>query len=198
MRRDERDRGARQGGSPGKSGSSWWLTALLLLAAAGVLAWRFDLIGRLRPGRGPEPPTVRIAGHVFAVELPRGKDAIELGLGNRPEVPAGHGMLFIYAAPLRPDQMTFWMKNCLVGLDIAFISADRRIVNTLAMKAQPPNTPEKELERYHPTAPAQFALEVAGGEFARLGIRAGDAVEFSPQVEQAVRAAPQAGDGLGN
>ncbi len=176
---------------PGRTGDElkwpWWLTALLLVAAAAVLAWRLDLVGRLRPVRGPEPPTVRIGPHAFAVELPRTEEAIKRGLAFRSEVPPGRGMLFIYPAPLQPDEMSFWMKDCLIDLDIAFLSADRRIVTIHTMKAEPPGTPDSSLRDYHPGERAQFALEAGAGEFARLGVKVGDRVEFDSRVEQAVR-----------
>jgi len=39
-----------------------------------------------------------------------------LGLMGRSEVPRGTGMIFLFDEPAREG---FWMKNCLVALDIA-------------------------------------------------------------------------------
>jgi hypothetical protein len=40
------------------------------------------------------------------------------GLMNRPSLPRGAGMLFLYEAPQRA---TFWMRNTLIPLDMIFM-----------------------------------------------------------------------------
>ena len=57
----------------------------------------------------------------FTVEI--ADDAAEraVGLMNRNRMAASHGMLFVYN---RPGEVSFWMENTLIPLDMIFIRAD--------------------------------------------------------------------------
>ncbi|MBN2563206.1 MAG: DUF192 domain-containing protein [Phycisphaerae bacterium] len=98
----------------------------------------------------------------------------ELGLMNVTEddLPADHGMIFVFG---NDQQRSFWMRNCVIPLDIAFIRSDGRIVKTYTM--QPLNE-----VGYPSIEPARFALEVRGGQFARWGIVEGDHVEIPAEL----------------
>jgi uncharacterized membrane protein (UPF0127 family) len=86
------------------------------------------------------------------------------------DVKADEGMLFVYprAAPL-----SFWMKNTLIPLDIAYLGADRRIIHMAQMKALD-ETPIPS------GGPAQYALELKTGTLKRLNARVGLPVRFPP------------------
>jgi hypothetical protein len=45
----------------------------------------------------------------------------EKGLMNRTSLPENEGMLFCYDPP---EDVSFWMKNTLIPLDIVFINED--------------------------------------------------------------------------
>ena len=65
-----------------------------------------------------------------------------------------------------------WMKDTLIGLDIAFWDADGKIVSVMHM------TPCKHdpCRLYQAKAPYVGALEVKAGAFAKRGVRTGDVV----------------------
>jgi hypothetical protein len=86
----------------------------------------------------------------------------------RDALPRDQGMLFVYDYP---QHLTFWMKNTTVPLDIAFISAENRIEEILAM------TPLSE-KIYRSRKPALFALEVNRGWFRKNGVKVGDRIRF--------------------
>jgi uncharacterized protein len=89
------------------------------------------------------------------------------GLMERTELAENAGMLFVFD---REAPRSFWMRNTLIPLSIAYIAADGRIVDIQDM--QPLD------ETSHPSAePAQYALEVNQGFFAERGIEVGDVVE---------------------
>jgi uncharacterized membrane protein (UPF0127 family) len=78
----------------------------------------------------------------------------------------GEGMLFVYD---RDIQMSFWMKNTLIPLSIAFISSRGEILEILDM--EPQDTRSVNSQRY-----CRYALEVPQGWFARAGVQQGDMI----------------------
>lgn len=94
------------------------------------------------------------------------------GLSNRPFLPAHHGMLFVFA---ESDILTFCMRRCFIGLDIAFISSDMHIVGLDTMGVE---SYGKETTVYRSPVPAQYALEVNAGELRGSGVREGDTAVF--------------------
>ena len=81
---------------------------------------------------------------------------------------AHRGMLFVFD---HEKYLSFWMKNTIIPLDIAYIRSDGTIVKTYTM------TPLDETG-YPSIEAARFALEVRGGQFQQRGIREGDQVEI--------------------
>lgn len=95
----------------------------------------------------------------------------QTGLSGRTTLAEDAGMLFIFD---QEQPLSFWMKDTLIPLSIAYISADGRIVDIQDM--QPLD------ETPHPSAePALYALEVNQGFFAERGVAVGDTVELPGQ-----------------
>lgn len=102
----------------------------------------------------------------------------EYGLMERPSLPEDHGMIFVYPEEVEGDQ-PFWMFRTEIPLDIAFLSADGRIVAILGM--QPCRSPNPEFCRgYPPGVPYRGALEMALGWFDAHGVAVGDRVVPAP------------------
>jgi len=90
----------------------------------------------------------------------------EQGLMYRKKIKDGEGMLFIFQS----DQiLSFWMKNTLVPLSIAYISYDGRILEIYDM--QPQN-----LDPVRSSRSVRYALEVPQGWFSRAGLGVGDSI----------------------
>ena len=87
---------------------------------------------------------------------------------HREELPDGTGMLFVFG---REATRSFWMEDTLVALDIAYMDAERRIVDIQQME------PETTMS-HTSAAPAQYALEVPVGWFAAHSVAVGDVAEF--------------------
>jgi len=121
--------------------------------------------------RGAEQQTLEIASksgvHVFAVELAVTEEERARGLMFRRSVPDSYGMLFDFK---RDQEVTMWMRNTYVSLDMIFIQSDGRIRRIAE------NT-ETESDKIIPSGgPVRAVLEVAAGTARKLGIEPGDRV----------------------
>jgi uncharacterized protein len=83
------------------------------------------------------------------------------GLMDRTTLGENKGMLFVYP---EERKLSFWMKNTLIPLSIAFIDSEKPLDD------EPPS--------YVSAEPAQYALEVNQGFFERRGVKVGDSVEL--------------------
>ena len=136
---------------------------MVLLAAA--------LVAVAPRARGAEQQTLEIASrsgvHVFAVELAVTDDERQRGLMFRRSLPESYGMLFDFK---RDQDVSMWMHNTYVSLDMIFIQADGRIrriaenTETLSDKIIPSG------------GPVRAVLEVVAGTARRYGIEPGDRV----------------------
>ncbi len=109
---------------------------------------------------------------IFYVEIANTPAEYYRGLSGRKSLSSGTGMLFIFS-----DEhiRTFWMKDCYVPLDIAFISANWEIVSIETMAVWPePKDPNQ--KQYSSDKPCKYALEVPAGELKNAGIKVGDKI----------------------
>ena len=104
----------------------------------------------------------------FEVDLATNDAERSRGLMFRKELGAYEGMLFDFYQEM---QVSFWMKNTLIPLDMVFIAGDGTIKHVHA-NATPLSTD---------TIPSQFpvraVLEINGGSARLLGIKPGDKVK---------------------
>jgi len=116
------------------------------------------------------PLTIRSATgeHKFTVEVAATPGQQERGLMFVRSLAPDRGMIFPYDPP---QQVSFWMKNTLIPLDMIFIRADGTIARIATAKPLD-ETPVPGGE------PIAAVLEIAGGRAAELGIRMGDRVEW--------------------
>lgn len=113
---------------------------------------------------------LRVGAATVQAEVADSRLERSVGLMHRTALPAGSGMLFVYP---RPRPLSFWMRNTLVPLSIAFIDTAGTIVRISDM------TPLD--ERHVPSDwPALYALEVPQGWFGQAGVGVGDKVDGLP------------------
>jgi uncharacterized protein len=94
----------------------------------------------------------------------------QIGLMNRPSMPAHEGMLFVFE---EPTQQCFWMKNTLLPLTAAFVADDGTIVNLEDMKPQT-------LDAHCSKKEVRYVLEMNQGWFDKRGIKAGTKLSGVP------------------
>jgi hypothetical protein len=117
------------------------------------------------------PLTIRssTATHNFTVEVAATPEQQERGLMFRKSLAGDRGMIFPYDPP---QDVSFWMKNTLIPLDIVFIRADGTIARITHAKAL-------SLEPLPAGEPVAGVLEIRGGRAAELGIKEGDVATWT-------------------
>lgn len=92
------------------------------------------------------------------------------GLMNRTALPEEQGMLFVFDSE---QELSFWMKDTLIPLSIAYMDSEGRIVDIQDMEPLDDEPPH-----YVSAEPAQYALEVNRGFFEKRGVEVGDSAEL--------------------
>jgi len=127
----------------------------------------------------PSVESVVIREQHFDMELALTPEQRTQGLMWRKTLADDRGMLFVFPArDPYPAELNFWMKNCLMPIDVIFL--DRGGIITAIHEMEPPasNIPDDELPVYPSNGPAQFAIELPGGRAAELGLQVGDIIDL--------------------
>lgn len=144
------------------------LSAYLILSACGC-------------DNGPDE-TVLVSGETFTLEVVSTEAAIQRGMGGRESLARDDGMLFVF-----PESRSrrFWMKNCLIPLDIMFLDARGRITAIHQMPEEPLQTETETMSEYEDRLPgyrsllgAQYAIELQYGRISELGLKTGQKIEL--------------------
>ena len=110
--------------------------------------------------------SITVGKDVYNIEIAVTREEQALGLMNRKEIKQNEGMIFTYK---EDRKLSFWMKNTLVPLSIAYISKDGIIKEIHNMKP-------KSLTPINSTHSVRYALELLQGSFERSGINVGDTI----------------------
>lgn len=103
----------------------------------------------------------------ITVEITESNEEKARGLMFRTSLPDDQGMLFFYDTP---QDITMWMRNTYIPLDMVFIGADG-VIHRIEVRTEPLS------ERIISSQGNVVAcLELAGGASERLGLKAGDKV----------------------
>ena len=125
---------------------------------------------------------VVIADTEFKLEIAADDPSRAKGLSGREKLEEDKGMLFIYrlASP-----RSFWMKNCLIDLDIIYLNSRGVIVSLHEMKKEPlrgdfetPSQYERRLKRYPSRRACQYVIELQKGMNKKLELEVGQRIEL--------------------
>ena len=125
----------------------------------------------LSPVSGLKEGEMKILGETVLVELALDSTSQAQGLMFREEMPEDRGMLFMFPE-MRP--LAFWMKNTLIPLDIIYIDNNGEVVHIVTAKP----CKVKNCPSYPSASPAQYVLELNGGEAQRRGLKVGDNIRW--------------------
>jgi uncharacterized membrane protein (UPF0127 family) len=136
--------------------------------------------------RSPSAPAVRSSAgdDVLLVSTATGQATLnvtiadtgalrERGLMGRTDLAPDSGMVFLWGS--EPTTSTFWMKDTLIPLSIAFWDAKRRIV---AIREMVPCTADP-CPTYGAPVPYVGAAEANAGWFQKQGVKVGDRTELT-------------------
>ena len=114
-------------------------------------------------------PHIGKAPLFFQVELAKTRDKRSYGLMFSPALRVNTGMLFIFDDS---QPRAFWMKNTPISLDILFFDANGQLISMIE------NAKPHSLAHLKSTGPAQYVLEIGGGEAARIGFGTGTRLQL--------------------
>ena len=126
----------------------------------------------LGPVHLPSTPVTLANGEEIQAELAATAAERNRGLMLRPALPVDKGMLFLFETD---GFYSFWMLNTLVPLDIIWMNSDREI---LFINADTPPCQTQICPTYGPAVRSRYVLELAAGEAARRGLKAGDKLDW--------------------
>jgi uncharacterized protein len=145
------------------SGRAWRWVAIAALVTFGAFQTGLTQAATVQPLE----IVTRSGVQVFSVEMATTADEKTTGLMYRKELADGKGMLFDFSPE---QQVSMWMKNTYIPLDMIFIRADGRILR-IAENTEPLST------KIIPSGGlAKGVLEVIAGTAKKYGIQPGDRV----------------------
>ena len=115
--------------------------------------------------------TIEIGNKKYKIQEARTEEEKEKGLQGVTELPEDEGMLFYFDPP---EDVSMWMKDTLIPLDIVFINDDEEVVY---VGEGVPNT-----ETQMTVQNVAYVLEVNSGS----GIQEGDELDFEEEDEAPV------------
>ncbi|USO00291.1 MAG: DUF192 domain-containing protein [Phycisphaeraceae bacterium] len=136
---------------------------------------------------------VDLGGQTYTLQLALDDDTRTKGLGGRESLPEKGGMLFVFP---RARRLEFIMRDCFMDIDIIFLDPNGRILKMHHMPMEPPRGEnegeagdwdpmkaanrryEARLKHYPSAGPAEFAIEIAGGELEKLKLHVGEQVQL--------------------
>ncbi|WP_408648445.1 DUF192 domain-containing protein [Thalassococcus lentus] len=166
--------GSRTSGQQGIKPSK--LAATVLAATMALMACKTDAVA----DPACRDDTVHLRGDFgqarFTISIADSAEERNQGLMFVEKMAASAGMLFVYDSP---REVSFWMKNTLIPLDIIFADEEGVVQNVQA------NAIPGDLTPLPGEGPIQYVLEINGGMAALLGIKKGTQLRH-PAIENAV------------
>ena len=151
--------------------------------------------GRKAPSE-PDPTkkiNLSLAGKRFEFEVALTDEQHRIGLMGRKSLGENKGMLFVF---LEDGPRQFWMKNCLIPLDIIYLDRSGRIVGIRTLPPPDPDQPEAIPTYPFPEPIVRYVIELNGGTANRLGLKVGTEIKLPHALLQkkAARAVGTSGD----
>ena len=127
------------------------------------------LVWFVYPNLGTPTTVATIGDEMFTLEVAKTELDRARGLSEREGLEPYTGMLFVFD---EPNFYSFWMKDMLFPIDIAWLDSEWCIVH-IASNVQPESYPTT----YAPSLRAQYVIELDAGVFAQQGVQRGTCLD---------------------
>lgn len=121
-----------------------------------------------------EKVALNIGGHILHAEVADSREEKNHGLMNRSSLGANDGMIFVFY-PAEPT--SFWMKNTLIPLSLAFVNEKLEIVSIEDLNP-PTSVLQLDVPRADSPGPVLFVIETNQGWFKKKKIALNTKVEL--------------------
>ena len=148
---------------------------MALVLSTTAAACTDDTIGT-PPGRPSSTVTFEGGGARLHVEIADDAEEQRRGLMGVEELPTDEGMAFVWTEPVED---TFWMKDTLIPLSIAFVDEGGRVVGIRDM----PPCGSDPCPHYGIDEPYVLAIEANLGWFDDHGVGVGDQAELRASLD---------------
>jgi len=122
---------------------------------------------------------VHVDGNTLKLKVAYSTEAQEHGLMGVTALLEDTGMIFVYESP---QYLSFWMKNTLIPLSIAFVESDGKISSIYDMYPQP-GVKDSELSIYPSHAQVKYAIEVPLGWFSLKDIKRNSYIKIPKELQ---------------
>lgn len=154
---------------------------IILITVLCVLFVRSRQIQQINPNVSASPSpktalatkTILIGDKTLRAEFATTPAEWQLGLGNRKQLGANSGMIFIFP---KAEIQNFWMKDTLIPLDIIWVN-NKRVIGMAHMFPEP-GVPDTALKHYLSPIPADAVIETSVDWTTNNKIKIGDLVEY--------------------
>jgi len=117
-------------------------------------------------------------GHSIRANVVDTPQSREIGMMCLTKLRSDYGMLFVFPQEM---ELSFWMKNTLVSLDMVWIGADKKVtVVHDHMRKSTVDTPDDKVAVAG--GRGQYVLELPAGAAARRKLKAGDQLKFDVAI----------------
>jgi uncharacterized membrane protein (UPF0127 family) len=117
-----------------------------------------------------ESVELAIGAKTFTLEIADSPEEREKGLMFRENMPADHGMLFLFE---RDQLLGFWMKNTIIPLSIAYLDSKGTIIDIFKL------VPGDETPVVSSRS-VRYAIELNRGAFEAAGASVGTVIDLEP------------------
>ncbi len=121
----------------------------------------------------PRVVNASLAGQEIILEIADNTYLQNIGLSGREEMPMDYGMIFVYGDEL--ENLTFWMKDTLMPLDMIFLNKELEVVHVIE---NVPVCEQEPCESYTFDGKAQFVIELNSGWVEEYGVEQGEVLKF--------------------
>lgn len=142
----------------------WFFICGMLAVIGGAIFYAFRSMS-------PKTEMLHLNKTMLRVEIADDEDSRRRGLSGRLGIDENYGMLFVFDAT---DRHQMWMKDMNFSVDMIWINERKRVVH-VQYNVKPDVEP---YEKYSPTVPARYVLEVKAGVAKRAGATVGSPVKF--------------------